>query len=74
MNFDIQQFIKENWEYVVLIVGIICVVGAIKNWNWLCDSVGKPNSHLYGRRARRLIFFVLGCFAIAASMMSFFIK
>ena len=56
----ITTFIQAHWNWITMIVGVILLVGAARNWNWLCDPVGKPNSQLFGRKARRLIFFLLG--------------
>ena len=40
------------------------------NWNWMCDPTGKPDSHRYGRGARRVIFFLLGLVLIVTSIWS----
>ena len=66
----ISIFLREHWNIVVLLFGVVILLGAIMNWNWLCDPIGKPDSHLYGRGSRRLIFFLLGVVLIAASIMS----
>ena len=65
----ISIFLREHWNIVVLLFGVVILLGAIMNWNWLCDPIGKPDSHLYGRGSRRLIFFLLGVVLIAASIM-----
>ena len=66
----ISIFLREHWNIVGLLFGVVILLGAIMNWNWLCDPIGKPDSHLYGRGSRRLIFFLLGIVLIAASIMS----
>ncbi len=61
MNSEqITAFLQENHNAVTLIIGIVLLIGAIMNWNWLCDPTGKPDSHRYGRGSRRVIFFLLG--------------
>lgn len=66
----ISIFLREHWNIVTLLFGVVILLGAIMNWNWLCDPIGKPDSHLYGRGSRRLIFFLSGIVLIAASIMS----
>ena len=71
MNSEqITAFLQANWEWVTLIMGIVSVAGSILNWNWLCDPTGKPDSHLYGRGSRRVIFFLLGIVLIVTSIWS----
>lgn len=74
MNAEkITAFLQENHNAVTLIIGIVLLIGAIMNWNWLCDPTGKPDSHRYGRGSRRVIFFLLGIVLIVVSMMSWFL-
>lgn len=72
MNAEkITAFLQENHNAVTLIIGIVLLIGAIMNWNWLCDPTGKPDSHRYGRGSRRVIFFLLGIVLIIVSIWSF---
>ena len=66
----ITEFLKTNWFWATLIFGIVLVLGAILNWNWLCNPTGKPDSHRYGRGARRFIFGSLGVVLIGVSIWS----
>ena len=71
MNVEkITAFLQKNHNAVTLIIGIVLLIGAIMNWNWLCDPTGKPDSHRYGRGSRRVIFFLLGIVLIVVSIMS----
>ena len=71
MNSEqITAFLQENHNAVTQIIGIVLLIGAIMNWNWLCDPTGKPDSHRYGRGSRRVIFFLLGIVLIVVSIMS----
>ena len=71
MNSEqITAFLQEHWEWVTLITGIVSVVGSIRNWNWMCDPTGKPDSQRHGRGARRVNFFLLGLVLIVASIWS----
>ena len=67
---QITAFLQKHWEWVTLIMGIVAVVGSIRNWNWMCDPNGAPYSQHYGRGARRVIFFLLGLVLIVVSIMS----
>ena len=61
MNSEqITAFLQEHWYLASVIIGVVILIGAIRNWNWLCDPTGKPDSHRYGRGSRRVIFFLLG--------------
>ena len=71
MNAEkITAFLQRNHNAVTLIRGSVLLIGAIMNWNWLCDPTGKPDSHRYGRGSRRVIFFLLGIVLIVVSIMS----
>lgn len=67
---QITAFLQEYWYFVTLVVGVVILIGAIMNWNWLCAPTGKPDSHRYGRGARRAIFFLLGIVLTVVSIMS----
>lgn len=67
----IMAFLQEHWQFVTLAVGVLLLIGAIRNWNWLCDPTGAPHSHRYGRGSRRVIFFLLGVVLIVVSIWSF---
>lgn len=67
----ITNLVQEYRDFIFLLFGIFILVGAIKNWNWLCNPIGKPDSHLYGWKARRVIFFLLGIVLILVSILDF---
>lgn len=60
--------LREHWYLISLAIGILLLLGAILNWNWLCDPTGKPESHRYSRSSRRAIFFLLGIVLIVSSL------
>ena len=71
MNSEqITAFLQEHWNWVTLIIGAVLLIGAVMNWNWMCDPTGAPYSQHYGRGARRVIFFLLGLVLIVASIWS----
>ena len=71
MNSEqITAFLQEHWYIASVIIGAVILIGAIRNWNWLCDPTGKPDSHRYGRGSRRVQFFLLGIVLIVISIMS----
>ena len=71
MNSEqITAFLQEHWYIASVLIGAVILIGAIRNWNWLCDPTGKPDSHRYGRGSRRVIFFLLGIVLIVISIMS----
>ena len=75
MNSEqITAFLQEHWYIASVIIGVVILIGAIRNWNWLCDPTGKPDSHRYGRGSRRGIFFLLGVLLIVGSIWGFVLK
>ena len=71
MNSEqITAFLQEHWYIASVLIGAVILIGAIRNWNWLCDPTGKPDSHRYGRGSRRVIFFLLGIVLIVTSIMA----
>lgn len=64
MDKALTDFITEYRDYITLFTGIVLAVGAVKNWNWLCNPVGKPDAHLFSRSMYRLIFGALGLILI----------
>lgn len=75
MNSEqITAFLQEHWYIASVIIGVVILIGAIRNWNWLCDPTGKPDSHRYGRGSRRVIFFLLGVLLIVVSIWGFVLE
>lgn len=75
MNSEqIAAFLQEHWYIASVIMGVVILIGAIRNWNWLCDPTGKPDSHRYGRGSRRVIFFLLGVLLIVVSIWGLVLK
>ena len=71
MNSEqITAFLQEHWYIASVLIGAVILIGAIRNWNWLCDPTGKPDSHRYGRSSRRVIFFLLGIVLLVVSIWS----
>lgn len=55
----LSHFFAENNDVLCLLTGVLLIIGAWKNWNWLCDPVGKPYNTYLTRGLLRLIF--CGC-------------
>lgn len=53
----IMVFVQEHWDIILIVTGAVLIVGAAMNWNWLCDPTSAPQTHRYGRSARRVNFF-----------------
>lgn len=64
----ITAFLQEHWDWAALMMGAVLLIGAIRNWNWLCDPTGTPDVHRHGRGYRRGIFFLLGVLLIVVSI------
>ena len=75
MNSEqITAFLQEHCYIASVIIGVVSLIGASRNWNCRCDPTGKPDSHRYGRGSRRVIFFLLGVLLIVVSIWGFVLK
>ena len=75
MNSEqITAFLQEHWYIASVLIGAVILIGAIRNWNWLCDPTGAPDSHRYGRGSRRVILFLLGVLLTVVSIWGFVLK
>ena len=37
---QITAFLQEHWYIAWVLIGAVILIGAIRNWNWLCDPTG----------------------------------
>ena len=68
MNSEqITAFLQAHWYMGAF--GAHCgrdFIGAILNWNWMCDPTGTRDAHRHSRGYRRVVFFLLGVLLIVA--------
>ncbi len=62
-------FLDEKRGFVCIAAGALFVMGAVRNWSWLCAPTGKPYSHHLGRSGRRIFFFAAGSLLIVCGVM-----
>lgn len=67
----IMAILQEHRDFITLAIGVLLVIGAILNWNWLCDPTGTPDVHRHGRSYRRVLFFLLGVLLTVVSIWGF---
>lgn len=60
----IERMMQEYSDFFWILFGAILLAGSIKNWDWLCDPVGKPHFPLVTRGILRFIFFWCGLILI----------
>lgn len=70
----ITAFLQEHWYIVSLAVGVVVLIGAILNWNWLCDPTGTRDAYRHSRGYRRVVFFLLGVLLIVVGIWGFVLK
>ena len=45
MNSEqITTFLQEYWCIASVLIGGVILIGAIRNWNWLCDPTGTRDA------------------------------
>ena len=50
MNSEqITAFLQEHWYIASVLIGAVILIGAIRNWNWLCDPTGTRDAHRHSR-------------------------
>ena len=37
-------FLQEHWYIASVLIGAVILIGAIRNWNWLCDPTGTRDA------------------------------
>ena len=46
MNSEqITAFLQEHWYIASVVIGAVILIGAVRNWNWLCDPTGTRDAH-----------------------------
>ena len=70
----IMTFLREHWYTVSVLIGTVILIGAIRNWNWLCDPTGTRDAYRHSRGYRRVVFFLLGVLLIVVSIWEFVLK
>ena len=60
MNDFIESAYQNALDLIWIPVGILLVVGSVRDWDWLCDPTGKPHAPLMTRGMLRIAFFFLG--------------
>ena len=45
MNSEqITAFLQKHWYIASVLIGVVILIGAIRNWNWLCDPTGTRDA------------------------------
>ncbi len=64
-----QALVREHWEALLILPGLVLVLGAARDWNWLCDPAGARSAHsTLGRRGRRGVLGLLGALLVALGL------
>ena len=62
MNSEqITVFLQEHWYIASVLIGAVILIGATRNWNWLCDPTGTRDAHRHSRGYRRGGVLSVGC-------------
>ena len=55
MNSEqITAFLQEHWYITSVLIGVVILIGAIRNWNWLCDPTGTRDAHRHSSRKQAM--------------------
>lgn len=68
------SILQEHWYIASVLIGAVILIGATRNWNWLCDPTGTRDAHRHSRGYRRVVFFLLGVLLIVVSIWGFVLK
>ena len=49
MNDFIESAYQNAFDLIWILIGILLVVGLVRDWDWLCDPTGKPHALLMTR-------------------------
>ena len=39
---EIQAFLRQHWELFQMGIGVLCLIGAVRDWDWLCGGRRHP--------------------------------
>ena len=67
-NAFVEKLFVEWNDVICLLFGSLCIIGAIRDWNWLCDPTGKPHAPLLTRGLLRAVFLMLGTILVVCSV------
>ena len=70
----IMTFLQDHWYIASVFIGAVILIGAIRDWNWLCDPTGTRDAYRHSRGYRRVVFFLLGVLLIVVSIWEFVLK
>lgn len=68
MEEHIVRWLRDNDALVCIAGGVVLVVGSVRDWDWLCDPVGKPHMP-FSRGTLRLSVFLCGCVLVACGVL-----
>lgn len=68
LESGISVFMRQYSDYIWIGFGVLLIVGAIQNWDWLCDPVGKPDFVWKSRGVLRCIFFSCGVILVGCGL------
>jgi len=75
MNSEqITAFLQKHWYIASVLIGVVILIGAIRNWNWLCDPTGTRDAHRHSRGYRRGGVFPGGGLPIMGGVWGFVLK
>ncbi len=53
---EIQAFLRQHWELFQMGIGVLCLIGAVRDWDWLCGAAGtRQAGSPFGRTGRRVL-------------------
>ena len=70
----IMTFLQDHWYIASVFIGAVILIGAIRNWNWLCDPNGTRDAYRHSRGYRRVVFFLLGVLLVVGGLWGFVLK
>lgn len=76
---NIIKFLRQYYQFVVIAVGLILLIGSIRNWKWITEaSLNKEHKHhfifaMWGKQGYRAFMGIAGLILIVLGIIFLFL-
>lgn len=67
LGTTISNFLRAHWQWVLIVIGVLLILGSIFNWSWVTDMSGSRTRYAFtsGSGCSRIFMGIIG-FLLAA--------